>query len=183
MTPAAVTGTGAANPASRTRKGQIWVIDFTVGIVVLSIIILIFMLMWNTTVVRLNVAMGQVEMQESAFLASESLLASPGSPPSWELMSNISNASAIGLVSGRNELNPAKLNQLIAQNATSYSIIKARLGLQLYQFGMNITNLGGNASYYTFGEFSNGTLNNSITFDRFAILNGTPVLVQMEVWG
>jgi hypothetical protein len=157
--------------------------DFTVGMVVLMVILALFMLLWNSYTAEWTASAGQLEMENSAFLASESLLATPGSPPSWEMLSNITNVSAIGLVSGRNELNVAKLNRLVAQNATAYTAIKARLGLQLYQFGMNITDLGGDTSYYLFGEFSNGTPNDSITFDRFAILNGKPVLVQMEVWG
>jgi hypothetical protein len=158
--------------------------DFTVGIVVLMVIMALFMILWNTYATRWNASAAQMEMEDSAFLASESLLATPGIPSSWEMLPQINgNVSAIGLVNGRNELNVMKLNALVAQNATAYNTIKARLGLQLYQFGMNITDLGGITSYYAFGVFSNGTLNDSITFDRFAILNGNPVRVHMEVWG
>jgi hypothetical protein len=174
----------AAGARPRTHKGQTWAIDFIAGIAVLTTILFIFMLMWNTSAIRWNSARSQAQMEESAFFASESLLATPGTPPSWEMLTHIDgNVSAIGLVSGRNELNRAKLDKLVAENATAYGAIKARLGLERYQFGMNITNLGGNITYYTFGEFSGGALNDSISFERLGILDGNPVLVHMEVWG
>jgi len=123
-------------------------------------------------------------METSAFFASESLLATPGEPESWEMLPHIdANVSAIGLVNGRNELNRMKLEKLVAENATAYPTIKARLGLQRYEFGMRVTDLAGNTIHYQFGKFSVGHLNNSLAFDRFGILDGTPVLVHLEVWG
>jgi hypothetical protein len=159
-------------------------VDFTAGLVVLTTILMLFMLMWNTSAMRWNAARTQMEREESAFFASEALMATPGMPPSWEMLAHIDgNVSALGVVSGRNELNRVKLDKLVAENATAYTTIKARLGLQRYQFGMNITDLGEQTAYYTFGRFSGGALNNSIAFDRLAILDGNPVLVHMEVWG
>ena len=93
------------------------------------------------------------------------------------------NISAIGLVNGRNELNRVKLEKLVAENASQYEFVKARLGMQLYEFGMRVTDLNGNIIYYEFGKFSVGNLNNSMNFDRFGILDGEPVIVHMEVWG
>jgi hypothetical protein len=168
----------------RHLKGQTWAVDFIAGIAVLTFIIMLFMLMWNGIAMRWNSATRQMAMEESAFFASESLLATPGVPPSWEMLPHIDgNVSAMGIASGRNELNRAKLDKLVAENATAYDTVKARLGLQRYQFGMNVTDLSRSTAYYTFGEFSGGALNNSITFDRFGILDGSPVLVHMEVWG
>ncbi len=158
--------------------------DFIAGIAVLTFIIMLFMLMWNSVAMRWNAASKETEMEQSAFFASEALLATPGAPPSWEMLPHIDgNVSALGLVSGRNELNRMKLDKLVAENATAYDTIKARLGLQRYQFGMRVTNLRGYITYYEFGKFSSGALNNSINFDRFGILDGSPVLVHMEVWG
>lgn len=169
---------------TRHLKGQTWAIDFIAGTAVLALIVMLFMLMWNTSAIRWNSATKQMAMEESAFFASESLLATPGVPSGWEMLPRIDgNVSSIGIVSGRNELNRAKLDKLVAENATAYGTIKARLGLQRYQFGMNITDLGGSTTYYSFGESSGGALNNSINFERLGILDGNPVLVRLEVWG
>ena len=161
-----------------------WTIDFVTGVIVLSFILMLYLLMWNTIALRWNLISKHTSMETSAFFAAESLLTTPGEPESWEMRSHIDgNVSAIGLVNGRNELSRAKLDKLFAENATAYSDIKARLGIQKYEFGMRITDLSGNVDLYDFGKFSIGTINNTLAFDRFGMLDGAPVKVHMEVWG
>ena len=160
-----------------------WTVDFTVGLVALSFILLFYMLLWNSIVLRWNSAGQQTKMEASAYFASDSLLTTPGEPESWEMLPHIdANVSAIGLVNGRNELSRMKLEKLVAENATAYSVIKARLGMQRYEFGMRVTDLAGKITYYEFGKFSGG-LNNSLNFDRLGMLDGNPVIVHLEVWG
>lgn len=172
-----------AQSPDKTLRGQVWTADFITGLMALLFILLLYMMMWNSIAIRWNLASKQTSMESSAFFASESLLATPGEPESWEMLDRIDNVSALGLVNGRNELNKIKLDRLVAENTTSYSTIKARLGMQNYEFGMRITDLTGNIIHYEFGTFSLGRLNNSLAFDRFAILDGNPVIVHMEVWG
>lgn len=171
-------------PTVRYSRGQIWTIDFITGILVLTFVMMLYFLLWNNIALRWNLTSEHTKIESSAFFASESLLATPGEPESWEMLPHIDgNVSAIGLVNGRNELNRMKLEKLVAENSTAYPIIKARLGMQLYEFGMRVTDLHGNEIYYEFGKFSTGSLNNSVNFDRFGILDGEPVIVHMEVWG
>lgn len=159
-------------------------LDFTMGLVALMFILTLYILMWNNTAQRWNSDSRYASMETSAFMASESLLATPGEPESWEMLQHIDgNVSAIGLVNGRNELNRMKLEKLVSENATAYHAIKARLGMQRYEFGMRITDLDGRTVYYEFGRFSAGMLNNSLSFERLGILDGEPVVVHMEVWG
>jgi len=166
------------------RKGQTWTMDFMMGLVALTFILALYMLMWNSMVQRWNSTSRYIGMETSALMASESLLATPGEPESWEMLQHIDgNVSAIGLVNGRNELNRMKLEKLVSENATAYTTIKARLGMQRYEFGMRVTDLDGSTTYYEFGKFSNVALNTSINSDRFGILDGEPVMVHMEVWG
>ena len=168
----------------RTLRGQVWSIDFTIGLITITIVLMFVILMWNNIIMQGVLASQSTKMGASAFFASESLLATPGEPESWEMLQYLGdNVSAIGLVNGRNELNRMKLERLVAENATSYNDIKARLGLQQYEFGMQVTDLGRNIIHYEFGKFSNHSLNNSLEFDRLGILDGDPVLVHMEVWG
>lgn len=158
--------------------------DFIMGLLAITFVLALYMLMWNNMTQRSNSASQHTNMETSAFLASESLLATPGEPESWEMLPHIdANVSAIGLVNGRNELNRMKLEKLVSENATAYTEIKARLGMQRYEFGMRVTDLDASTTYYEFGKFSTATLSNSVNFDRFGILDGEPVMVHMEVWG
>jgi hypothetical protein len=161
-----------------------WSLDLTIGLMALAFMLVIFILIWNGLAVRWNFAASHARMESSAFFAAESLLATPGEPESWEMLPHIdANVSAIGLVNGRNELNRMKLDKLASENATAYQIIKARLGLGRYEFGMRVSDLPGGTAYYDFGKFSSGSANNSLSFDRLGILDGKPVRVHMEVWG
>jgi hypothetical protein len=158
-------------------------VDFTTGLVALCFILMLYILLWNSIALRWNRAAAQEGMETSAYLASESLLATPGEPESWEMLPAIDgNVSAIGLVNGRNELDRLKLERMAQANSTSYSLIKARLGMQRYEFGMRITDLGGNDVHFEFGKFSIGSSGNAIVFERFGILDGEPVIVHLEVW-
>lgn len=169
---------------AKNRKGQAWSMDLILGLVSLAFIIMIFMLTWDSLSYRWGAVASHTRMEASAFFAAESLVATPGEPESWEMLPHIDgNVSAIGLANGRNELSRLKIERLVSENSTSYSEIKSRLGLQRYEFGMRIMDLRGDVTYYEFGRFSQGMLNNSLTFDRLGILEGEPVLVHMEVWG
>ncbi|MFH0737278.1 MAG: hypothetical protein V1827_01360 [Candidatus Micrarchaeota archaeon] len=166
------------------RRGQAWAVDFTVGLIALISIIAIYIIIWNSTAMRWNTLGGRTAMESGAFFASESLLATSGEPEGWEMLPRIDgNVSAIGLVNGRNELNRMKLERLAAENATAYPIVKARLGLGRYEFGMRITDLERETTHFEFGRFSARALNDSVSFDRLGILDGQPVIVHMEVWG
>ena len=167
-----------------TSRGQVWSMDFVIGLFTLSVVLMFSILIWNSLAMQAALTSKYTRMGASAYFASESLLATPGEPESWEMLPHIDgNVSAIGLVNGRNELNRMKIDKLVAENDTSYYTIKARLGLQQYEFGMQVTDLAGNIIHYEFGKLSYRSLNNSLEFDRFAILDGDPVRVHMEVWG
>jgi hypothetical protein len=165
-------------------RGQIWSVDFFSAVIALSIIMLLFILVWNSLTQQISLSVQDTRMGVSAYFASESLLATPGEPESWEVLPAIDgNVSAIGLVNGRNELSRLKLEKLIQENASSYKTVKRRLGLERYDFAMQVTDLGGNKVYYEYGKSSNHSLNNSLEFDRLGILDNEPVIVHMEVWG
>jgi hypothetical protein len=163
-----------------SRKGQIWSIDFTSGAVLLTVILLLFILSWNNLAVRWNSSNEYRQMQTDAIFASEALMTTPGDPPSWEMMDNISSINTIGLANGRNELNTLKIEKLVASNS-SYDLIKQKLGVQKYELGIRITNLEKDITHYEFGMFSDG-LQTSVIFERIGIINATPVMVNVEVW-
>ena len=171
-------------PNAGSMRGQIWATDFTAGIAVLTFILMLFMLMWNGMAMRWNAGSRHMAMEESAFMASEALMATSGEPKSWEMLPHIDgNVSALGLVNGRNELNGMKLAKLVEEDATAYETVRERLGLQRYEFSVNVTSIDGSVTHYAFGRFCGGGMNNTVSFERLGILDGSPVIMHVEVWG
>ncbi len=167
----------------RSSKGQLWSLDFTAGVVILMFIFLVFSLLWTSLAIRWNSANGYRQMQTDALFASDSLMTTSGVPASWEMLPSIAggNISAIGLVGDRDVIDPMKAAKLAAENASAYASVKQRLGLSRYQLGIRISGFPGNATYYEFGEFA-GPLNESAAYDRIGLMNGSVVIMHMEVW-
>ena len=165
-----------------SKKGQTWSVDFTLAVVIVSFILLLSILLWNNLALRWNAADDYRQMQTNAMFAAEALMTTPGEPKSWEMLPQIDGSiTAIGLVDGRNELNSLKIEKLVSENATAYGVVKQRLGVSHYELGINITDLGRNTSHYEFGMFAGG-MDTAVVFERMGMLNGTPVIVQVEVW-
>jgi len=157
--------------------------DLMSGIVVLSIMVLIFALSWNDLVARWHASQNYREMETAALFASEALMGTSGEPRGWESLPvmNSSGLTSFGLVSGRNELNKLKVEHLVAANATSYDVVRERLGVQRYQLGIRFLDLNRTQVFYEFGNFA-GAMNPSVVVERIGILENKPVLVRMEVW-
>ena len=170
--------------ATDGRRGQMWTMDFLMGLVALTLILALFIMIWGATAQRWNAALRHTGMESGAYFAAESLMTTPGEPEGWEMLPQIDgNVSAIGLANSRNELSRMKLEKLVSENATAYETVKARLGLARREFGMRVTSLHGDETYYEFGKFNLGMLNDSLAFDRLGLIDGEPVVVHMEVWG
>lgn len=160
-----------------------WMTDFVVGLLAISFIMLIYALVWNNIAIRWSQTNKAQSLEESAIFASESLLSTSGEPKSFERSDSIDpSIRGIGLVNSRNELSRLKIEKLISDNST-YEIVKNRLGLSRYNFGFKIYDLQKNQEYYSYGQFSSGKLNDTISFDRFAILDSEAVIFHMEVFG
>jgi hypothetical protein len=166
-----------------SKKGQIWTIDFTSGAVMLTIVLLLFLLTWNSLVVRWNYSNDYRQMQTDAIMAAEALVSTTGEPNSWEMLPalNDSNIKAMGLTDSRNVLNLMKVEKLVAENATAYYIVRERLGVQRYDLGIRILDLERENTYYEFGKFSGG-LDTVVVYQRLAVLEGEPVVLHVEVW-
>jgi len=170
-------------PAGKSFKGQAWTFDFTAGMIILLAILLFFIFIWNGLAMRWNSVNEYRQMQFDSLFAAEALMSTTGHPSNWETLPAINSTTvdSLGLVNGRNELNNLKLEKLVSINSTSYSFVKDRLGLSRYEFGLRITNLAKDSTYHDFGRFA-GPLNNSVVFERLGMLNGSVVLVHLEVW-
>jgi len=148
-------------------------------------ILLIFILEWNYFSVRWNTASAYREMLGTALFASDALFTTPGDPPGWERLGNISESSvhAIGLADSRNILNGDKLERLseLNQSDSDYQLVLERLGMPGYQLHFTIMDLTGESVYYEFGRPS--ALNNSVTIERLVLINQTTAAVaKVDVW-
>ncbi|MFZ5500610.1 MAG: hypothetical protein ACOY58_01680, partial [Candidatus Micrarchaeota archaeon] len=79
----------------------------------------------------------------------------------------------------RSVLDSGKLSRLSQENS-SYYLVKERLGVQRYDLGIRITDLDREETLYEYGVFGTG-LNDSVSLDRLAILDGESVIVRVEV--
>jgi hypothetical protein len=165
-----------------SKKGQTWSIDLMAATVLVTIIMLFSLLLWNNIAVRWNTANDYRQMQTDAMFAAEALMTTAGEPAGWEKLAQIDdNITAIGLADSRNELSYLKLEKLVSENATAYSVVKRRLGVPQHELGIRVTDVERDNTHYEFGRFAGG-MNTSVVFERMGMLNGTPVIVQVEVW-
>jgi len=165
-------------------KGQIWSLDLLAGLVMISLLIMLFILEWNYIAIRWDSSESYRELLGAGLFSADALFTTPGEPPGWERMANITtaNISALGLVNGRNELVNAKLDALYSLNQTneSYDFVRTKLGIPGYNIHLMIKSLNGEALLYEFGRPS--SLNNSVVVDRIVLLNATPARAKVEVW-
>jgi len=155
------------------------------GLVMISILIMIFILEWNYIALRWNSSESYREILGAGLFAADSLFITPGDPPGWERIPNItaSSVNSIGLARGRNEIVNAKLDALSLLNQTneSYDMVRTKLGIQGFQIHLLITDLSNEHQLYEFGRSS--ALNNSVIIDRLVLLNNTiPARARVEVW-
>lgn len=154
--------------------------DFISASVLFLFILLLFAIAWKSLDFRWHHANYYRQMQTDALFAAESLITTSGEPVGWEY-GDMDSIRAIGLASSRGVLDPNKLSRLSAENS-SYYLVKERLGVQRHELGILITDLEREDTLYEYGRFPTG-LNDSVLLDRLAMLNGTPVIVRVEVWG
>ena len=165
-----------------TSKGQVWSMDAISALVLLSLMFLLTILLWNNLAFRWNSSDDYRQMQTNAFFAGDALMTTSGYPRSWEMLDKIDgNITSFGLATSRNELSPVKLERLVAENGTAYPHLKRGLGLSKYDLSINVTDLEREESYYEIGKFAGG-LDTVVITERMGLLNGTPVIVRMEVW-
>ena len=178
--------TSDTRPGKSHHKGQIWSLDLISGITVMMILILLFIIEWNYFSVRWNTAAAYREMLSAALFASDALFTTPGDPPGWERLGNVSGGGVrtFGLADSRSMLDAVKLARLRELNASDadYYMALERIGMAGYQMHLIITDLPGESIYYEFGRPPE--LNNSVTAERLVLLNGTNVgRARVEVWG
>lgn len=165
-----------------SSKGQIYSMDFVFGVVVFLFVLVLFILLANTTFNRLSYFEEERWRDEAARVAVEQLIESPGYPSHWEQISVLreSNLRSLGLAEERNVISKPKLDRFITESSSNYSFFKRVLGLGRYNTQVLFESLDG-TELYEFNEDppTDQTLS---TVSRLAIFDDQIVVVRIYVW-
>jgi hypothetical protein len=157
-----------------TKKGQVWYIDFMVGLMVFVVVVVIYFEYVD------NLSSKEENIMDDLIINSKAItnsLVAEGYPKDW----NTSNVVKIGLTEGNQRINTTKLNQFISMD---YIETKSKLRTSY--------------NYYMFLEYKNGSkikLNGSdeygykslnpsklVQTTRLLIYNSTIIRMVVHVW-
>lgn len=176
-------------------KGQIYLIDILVSLLIISMVIALAVSFSTIEIKNSNDGNNRNTMLENGLSVTELLVGSAGVPSDWETQSNLpisieslGLATQIGSVTYKNEIDVAKVD--------------AFLGID-YNTSKELMGMGTGEDYYFNITYENGTLlilpdgngtalaekgtdapnaNNSYIFTRYGTLNGTNVIVGLKVY-
>ncbi len=165
------------------KKGQAWSLDFIMMSMILIAILFTIIYSWNFISIRWNNITVYNRQYVAGLILSESLVSSSGNPPSWEYLNttNTSTLIQIGLTNERNKINTAKLDRLNNLSLQNYSFVKQVLGIQNYEFFINVSNLDRNVTLYSIGNITQ-EFNDTVSFERVGLYNDSIVFLRVEVW-
>ena len=168
------------------KKAQFFSGDIAIAsLLFLSSLSMVFLL-WNTLISDIDRDDALRDMENLAVGIAEQLIRNPGVPADW----NIYNVEVIGLASEGRVLNDAKVLNFIslmdATNSSNYDNNKNLLGVGLYDFSLNITDLDDNIITIQDTPCTTGLTpvdeTDQITIVRTAISNGEIVRIKFTMW-
>jgi len=162
-------------------RGQVFSADLMMAAVVFLFIITLSIVYSSEVANRVYFLEEGQERDQAVLRAGDALLLSPGSPANWELLSDVSQASSLGLVKSRNVLDSGKVQALLDLNAGSYGRIKELLGASKYDFGISLLSLQSRQSLAEFG-MQPGSENRVSAVNRIALYKGEEVIVRVKVF-
>ena len=171
-----------AHDRNKKSRGQVLTIDFVLSLGVFLAAFYILFTLWGVVQSVLLLNMSELEMSKVAVSVSQSLVSTPGQDSNWHVISG-ENSSAFGLAWRSNMLQTEKVDEFISLNATNYTMLKEKLGAGKYELYVFIDELDG-TRLHDFGMQSPDASRKHATqsSQRFAILDGRIVILQVEVW-
>ena len=166
-------------PELKTSKGQSWTMDYISSASVVSFILILALLSWNFMAVRWSNIDNYNKLYATAIFASENLVNSRGYPPGWENAKE-SDIISIGLADESNVLNDRKLERMDNISRSNYTMLKQKMASSRYEFYVNISSSDRKSTYYEFGL--KPLENQTIVFERLALVNNTPAIVKVILW-
>lgn len=161
-------------------KGQVWVTDFIISVVIFFGIIVILIFAWNNTI---NQNQEQIDfniIENTALSVSDSLVRTPGIPKDW----NEDTLISLGLAISENILNKTKVQKML--NIPD-SKIKSSLGISGLEFYMELKYLNGTIIELSGNPVVKGTSPAStasivVPVERYVIYDGFPSKFVFILW-
>ncbi|RLI97709.1 MAG: hypothetical protein DRP00_03685 [Candidatus Aenigmatarchaeota archaeon] len=153
-----------------STKAQTFSLDFFLALTIFLAGFVLLLIFWNYTNSQIQERKSLDELIDAAFSLSQ-IWFIEGRPVYW----NEQNVKVIGLAN-ENRINQTKLNFL---NEMGYEEVKKRLNVG-YNFCFRIHN--NTHELFSFG-LSPSPASAVVKVDRLSILNSTPVIIEVIVWG
>ena len=163
-------------------RGQVVSTDLLVAFAIFIFIVDASILLWETELARVKELDSRNWAEEVARAASSQLL-TPGEPSNWEFIElNESSLRSFGLTSSSSVVEWEKVRRVgeMKGNQAYYQTIKRALGLECCELWFGVTYSNGT----TVESFGNEPPKESpsVSIDRKALLNSSPVTVRLKVW-
>jgi len=164
------------------HRGQTLSTDLLVAFAIFIFISDASILVWQGQVIKAH-ELGNRNWMEGAARAASSQLLTSGEPSNWEVVDLAQTpVHSFGLASSSNviEWNKVEKAMDMGSDPASYQMVKQNLGLECCQLWFGVMYSNGTVV----GSFGNPPPNNvsSVTIDRKAMLNSSPVTVRLRVW-
>ena len=163
-------------------RGQVISTDLLVAFAIFIFIADASVLLWQSEMVRARELESRNWAEEVARAASSQLL-TPGNPSNWELIElNENSLRSFGLASSSNVIEWRKIERLreLKGNPENYYIVKQALGLGCCEVWFGVMRSNGTVVESFGSEPPKGS--SSVSIDRKALLNSSPVTVRLRVW-
>jgi len=161
-------------------KGQIFSVELIFAVIVFLLILLLFLNVSLSTTQKIG---RRDSFNERYFLADnalQQLLWSSGNPSNWQNLSSLADVNSLGLAESKNYLSKQKVQRLVDLNSSSYSEVKALLGLNNYGMHFAVYDFDG-VLLKEFG-LSPSSESESVVIERFAFYDGSIVKVKLEAF-
>jgi hypothetical protein len=167
------------------KKAQIN-LGFLIAVVLLSILVLVVVLSILRTLPASSYAMEQENLRSNAVGLGTLLVEDPGYPSDlnqWGLAPQRIGFADYNAYSNRTKLGELSLEKInyIETNIT-YSNAKSGLGLEGYDFRVQIVNNSDSSVLLDFYNSTSPETSNSVAIKRFSIVQSVPVTITLEVW-
>lgn len=140
-----------------------------------------FVLAWNAASASFVQAQQRQQAQAALVGIADMAVLSPGDPADWETRLP-AGANAYGFASSPGVLSARKLSALQSLNP-SYDSMREGMGAGRFELYLAAHYPDG-AALYSFGRAAaeNDTLSGAVSIERLALLDGSPVILKVQLW-
>lgn len=158
-------------------RAQVFITDFLIGIVVFAIIFMVGVQWWNNSWGSFQESIVTTTMEQKADSILTLLVSTPGSPYAWGPNTTINQ---FGFASEAYDLEGYKVENFYEYFSDNYEDGKRKLGLEEYGFNLKVTSFESEV-LYDLNKYP-GPISNVIKITKSAMLDNTPVRLEVLVW-